>query len=149
MNITIKDVIAKVNKSSSRSNWNAGSWDFIEMFQELSGLYVDSAAETTIQETLKIYHVPGATWICTDTWVGISVMYFKDIPVAVIFQSARKSDKEIKWLDSKIYSEFLSFMWSLHQPREVCDVIEESDTVDERWFESRFDYNNRVCNIDL
>ena len=37
------------------------------------------------------------TWICTDTRVGHSVIYFNGNPIAFCEQSARKSPKHIVW----------------------------------------------------
>jgi hypothetical protein len=39
------------------------------------------------------------TWICTDTNVGLEVMRMQGLPVALIWQSARKSETNIAFLD--------------------------------------------------
>jgi hypothetical protein len=42
-----------------------------------------------------------AKWYCTDTYVGGRVYFLDDVPVALSWQSARKSTEVFRWLDKK------------------------------------------------
>jgi hypothetical protein len=35
------------------------------------------------------------TWMCTDTWVGGSIMWFDEIPFALIYQDCRKCTEHV------------------------------------------------------
>lgn len=150
-NKTIKDIIALVTKSE-KSDWKLGSWDLEDLFPDhVSHLRFNEELESELQNNIKIFHVPSATWICTDTWVGLSVMYFKNEPVAVLFQSARKSGIDIKWLSPDYYKEVISFLYTLALRSEVAFVSTTSldAEVDDGWFKQRTGWKNESVMIDL
>lgn len=52
-------------------------------------------------------------WYCTDTWVGLSVYYFDDKPLAVSLQTARKSGEEVDFVSLEVAETFYNFIVSL------------------------------------
>jgi hypothetical protein len=44
------------------------------------------------------YICPIAQWLCTDTWVGYEAVFFKDQPLAITYQSARKNNTKYFWI---------------------------------------------------
>lgn len=50
---------------------------------------------------MRMYSV--YSWVCTDTVVGMFVYFLDNQPVAVSTQTARKSDREVKFLSKEGY----------------------------------------------
>lgn len=148
---TISQVIDMVVKSP-KANWDIGYWDLRDMFwEELGYLDFDEESNFQISEAIQIYHVNGATWMCTDTWVGLSIIYFKGDAVGIISQSARKNDQIIEWFDRQYYHDFIAFVQSVSKGnRNKCRTVSLSDEVPEDWFDQKWDhFNSRPLNIDL
>lgn len=53
------------------------------------------------------------TWLCTDTWVGVSIIFLDAIPIAVTQQPARKSDTIYKWISKEAHDKMREFVLSL------------------------------------
>lgn len=53
------------------------------------------------QNDLTAYLHPLASWICTDTAVGLTFYFFKDEFVAVTSQSGRKMDENFHWISEE------------------------------------------------
>lgn len=88
----IKDIINTVDKSESNSDWvdlESIAYEF-DIHDAYNGDY------EKFQTRMKSYWF--VSWICTDTRVGGRVYFLDDIPVAVSFQPARKSDENIEWI---------------------------------------------------
>jgi len=53
------------------------------------------------------------SWMCTDTVVGIRVVYLDDEPVMMISQGGRKCDKLVKWLSQEAITATHDYITSL------------------------------------
>lgn len=117
----LKDAIYKVDKSARNE-----SWSDMEDFADILGFdYLSYNQEFSDQ--VKKYWLQ--CWMCTDTHVGFAVYYFKDEPVAVSFQSARKSDEEIEFVSEQTAEVVRAFILSLqgkeHHKPPVCNLEED------------------------
>lgn len=65
-------------------------------------------------------------WMCTDTWVGGSFIFLYDKPIAVTWQSARKSNEEIFFFSREdkqaLYNFFAEF--EIYGEVDVEDIID-------------------------
>lgn len=52
-------------------------------------------------------------WYCTDTYVGLEVIFFDDTPVAVTWQNARKSKKEFYFLSDDKLSVLRNYLFKI------------------------------------
>jgi hypothetical protein len=57
--------------------------------------------------------------LCTDSWVGTSVIMFKGKPVGVADQPARKSDTTYTWIDNEDFKGFKEYLLSLKEEEEL------------------------------
>lgn len=68
-------------------------------------------------------------WLCTDTWVGRRVYFLDGEPLAVSYQSARKSDEYIQFVSEEMADKCRKFLYELHGEGEpsydLCDMDEE------------------------
>ena len=56
------------------------------------------------------------TWTCTDTQVGLDMIYLDNEPVALQFQRYRKSDPEFLWRDQAARDQMAEYILSLARP---------------------------------
>lgn len=57
---------------------------------------------------------------CTDTWVGVTAIFYKDAFVGITSQSGRKMDVEYEWVSKALYKEVRDYVLTL------C-VVEDDD----------------------
>ena len=69
-------------------------------------------------------------WCCTDTWVGLYVIFLDGVAVGISNQDARKSRKEYKWLDEKSAEKVKNYCLSL-----VDTSIEKGDILTDKELE--------------
>lgn len=97
---TIQDAISKIDKTNHKFKNNI---DFEELYSllnlEFYSYSYDNEIENEFNDLFEAYYVPDATWCCTDTWVGLSVLFFKNEAVAILNQSGRKSDLNINFFN--------------------------------------------------
>lgn len=63
----------------------------------------------------RVQVIPVNTWICTDTEVGLYVFFMDMQPVAVSYQSARRNDTSVYWLDEEAPNKMWEFIRSLEK----------------------------------
>lgn len=88
------DAMKNVDKS------NPERWLPFEDLCNEFGLYGGFEEPADIDQRLIGYDL--VTWICTDTHVGLTVVYFDGEPAATIWQSSRKGDKDWKFVSAEI-----------------------------------------------
>lgn len=49
-------------------------------------------------DKIELQQIRIATWCCTDSFVGSSVICYNDIPLCISFQPGRKSDQTFRWI---------------------------------------------------
>ena len=67
-------------------------------------------------------------WCCTDTWVGINVIYLNNHPVAITNQTARKSGVGIYFLSEESKNSVKDYLISLYNNQEddyACYLTED------------------------
>lgn len=72
-------------------------------------------------------------WICTDTWVGRRVYLFDGEPIAVSYQSARKSDEYIEFLSNEAAIKIRNFLFELkgEEERPEFDIADQEKEIEE------------------
>ena len=58
----------------------------------------------------ELYTMWWDQWLCTDTHVGGKIMFFREIPFGLTYQSARKSDKIIVIFDKEVAEVVRTFL---------------------------------------
>lgn len=87
----------------------------------------------------RVRRIPINTWMCTDTNVGIYAYFFDGEFVALSFQSARKSDINIKWMYTDAARRVREFIRSLRDQDDEIDVklIVRDEGLDDWWITKR------------
>lgn len=117
------EAIAKINKKDLDSEYD------VDVFTNKLGIEAHWLPTEPISQRLKYVYL--VKWYCTDTWVGTKVYFLDDIPVAISYQSGRKSDEEIDFLSLNDVQRMRDFIFSLMQDTEkddkimVCDLNKE------------------------
>lgn len=117
----LKELIQRVDRSE-RNTDDAEVEDFASMFN------IQMSWEHKFGERVKKHWI--YNWMCTDTWVGLAAYYMDGEPVAVSFQSARKSDENIEFVSKEAGYKVRDFIVSLMEPEEapsfsVADLEED------------------------
>lgn len=108
------DAIKNIDKSSTNEDW----FDFGELCEQFD-LYDEYVEEDEVKQ-FKIYWLK--VWNCTDTWVGVSVLFLNDEPVAIREQQCQICDKHYSWLSKQAWKS---------TRKEVWEIIDNSKTEDE------------------
>jgi len=96
------------------------------------------------QDRLVSYYV--ASWYCTDSFVGMKVYFFDDVPVALSTQTGRKSDENIRWVSQELFDEVFNYVLSFKEPETGnCHTLNlEEEILDMypiNFYEQLFDYH--------
>ena len=84
-------------------------------------------------------------WYCTDTWVGIDVIYLNNIPVAVTNQIGRKCDINIYFLSEEAKNSVKDYLISLYNNQQDCaDYLTEDDLNKEMGEYFKIEYASQV-----
>ncbi len=84
-------------------------------------------------------------WCCTDTWVGIDVIYLNNHPVAITNQTARKSDVGIYFLSEESKNLVKNYLISLYNNQEdYADYLTEDDLNEEMGDYFKIEYASQV-----
>ena len=70
-------------------------------------------------------------WYCTDTWVGIDVIYLNNSPVAVTNQVGRKMDVNIYFLSEEAKNSVKDYLISLYNNQQDCAEYLTEDGLNE------------------
>ena len=84
-------------------------------------------------------------WYCTDTWVGINVIYLNNSPVAITNQTARKSDVGIYFLseaDKNLVKDYLLSLYSGQQ--DYSEYLTEDDLNEDMGDYFKIEYASEV-----
>ena len=84
-------------------------------------------------------------WCCTDTWVGIDVIYLNNNPVAVTNQAGRKMDVNIYFLSEEAKNSVKDYLISLYNNQQDCaDYLTEDDLNEEMGDYFKIEYSSQV-----
>lgn len=84
-------------------------------------------------------------WYCTDTWVGIDVIYLNNNPVAVTNQVGRKMDVNIYFLSEEAKNSVKDYLISLYNNQQDCaDYLTEDDLNEEMGDYFKIEYSSQV-----
>ena len=84
-------------------------------------------------------------WCCTDTWVGIDVIYLNNSPVAVTNQIGRKMDVNISFLSEEAKNSVKDYLISLYNNQQDCaDYLTEDDLNEEMGDYFKIEYSSQV-----
>ncbi|MCW3783005.1 hypothetical protein [Defluviimonas salinarum] len=114
-----------------RKAWDAGWFmDGDEIESALYGTYGSwsgSEHASLFFENEKMTSIDIDKWICTDTRVGLELLLLNGEPVAVTWQSARKADKEMRFISAEARDLFVT-AWERHRPAPdlAASVLDEA-----------------------
>lgn len=74
------------------------------------------------------------SWLCTDTVVGAFVYFLDKRPVAISTQKARKSSKEIEFIDQESYDFVKKIVGEYQQPPEL-QFVDLDEEIPPEWSE--------------
>ena len=84
-------------------------------------------------------------WYCTDTWVGIDVIYLNSIPVAITNQRTRKSNVGIYFLSEESKNSVKDYLLSLYNKEEdYVDYLTEYELNEEMGEYFKIEYSSQV-----
>lgn len=73
---------------------------------------------------------PAVTWICTDTEVGLYVIFLDQQPVATGFKRFRTSGTQFVWKSQESFEQTRAFVLSLMSVNDIeAPYVEEEDTL--------------------
>lgn len=84
--------------------------------------------DTESDKRIRSYGV--LNWVCTDTHVGFNAIYVDGSLAGMTYQSARKSDVEVKWLSQEIAETTRRMIMSNRSTPEY-DIINPDEEIDE------------------
>jgi hypothetical protein len=112
------DAINNVDRSES------DSWMNREPLYAALGLDYFYDSDQANDGRLKEYWLQ--KWQCTDTWVGLRVVFFDNKPVATIWQVARKSVEEVEFLSEEQALKLRQYLVTEDKPQfSLVDLNEE------------------------
>ena len=84
-------------------------------------------------------------WYCTDTWVGIDVIYLNNSPVAVTNQVGRKMDVNIYFLSEEAKNSVKDYLISLYNnQQDYAEYLTEDDLNEEMGDYFKIEYSSQV-----
>ena len=84
-------------------------------------------------------------WYCTDTWVGIDVIYLNNSPVAVTNQVGRKMNVNIYFLSEEAKNSVKDYLISLYNnQQDYAECLTEDDLNEEMGDYFKIEYSSQV-----
>jgi hypothetical protein len=124
----LREAIEKIDKSTKNETWV----DFSEICQELN-LEEGYISDESVFGSFECYWLK--PWYCTDTWVGVSVVFLKNEPVAIRFQECRKCSTDYFWISlearQNTLQECMRIIELLRNQDETDDFIDLNEEFDE------------------
>lgn len=114
----LRDLIARVDRSEENTD-DAQVEDFARLFD------LHLSWEEKFGTRVKKHWI--YNWYCTDSYVGLAAYYMDGEPVAVSFQSGRKSDEEIEFVSKEAAGKVRDFILTLLEPEEPSYPIANLD----------------------
>lgn len=105
--MTFDELVARVQNVPARPVWIC-RWDS-DLLDELELQNVnipDTESDRLVERTV-------CSWTCTDTGVGLSVLFLDDEAVALSFQRYRKSSPDYLWRDAQAKKQTFDYIVSL------------------------------------
>lgn len=119
----LREIVARVDKTKT-----SGCMDFADLAHAFDVYqWVAEGKRDEFDARFKEFYI--APHYCTDTWVGLSVIFLDDEAVAVCHQSGRKSDKNIQWVSKESWTKTRAVIITMieeDEPEfEIVDMDEE------------------------
>lgn len=111
----LSEIIMNVNKSKENEQWVCLD-DLCEELNISGGWGIQDE-----KENMKAYWF--AKWVCTDTWVGGRVYFLYGKPVAVSWQSGRKSPENFEFISTEAADNVRKYLYSLIQEDDDSAVV--------------------------
>ena len=84
-------------------------------------------------------------WYCTDTWVGIDVIYLNNHPVAITNQTSSKSSVNIYFLSEECKNSVKDYLISIYNnPQDYTDYLTEDELNKEMGDYFKIEYSSQV-----
>ena len=84
-------------------------------------------------------------WCCTDTWVGVDVIYLNNSPVAVTNQVGRKMNVNIYFLSEEAKNSVKDYLISLYNnQQDYAECLTEDDLNEEMGDYFKIEYSSQV-----
>jgi hypothetical protein len=115
------DAIKNVDKSDV---WSIGFDDLCEAVDASCNGWSDWA-----EHDKRIKGYPLVKWLCTDTHVGVTIVYFDDEPVAIIQQTARKSGKDWSFLSEEAAEKLRQYALSHVRQDKKWELIDPNEEI--------------------
>lgn len=113
--MTFDEIVDKVQDQKPRTVY-IDPWD-CDLLEELGLRSVDiDSAESPRLVTREVL-----SWCCTDTGVGLDVLYLDDEAVALMFQPAPHACPDFLWRDAPAKQQVFDYMVSLIRPQHLED----------------------------
>lgn len=128
----IKDLILQVDKSKV----NTTTGDIEDFANDLISNWCGSGWSNEFSEQVKGYYIQ--KWLCTDTWVGLTAWYWKDEPLAISWQNARKSSEVFSFYSQDVADRlriYIKELLEVHDPEvDLIDLEEDlGETYTVQW----------------
>lgn len=107
----LHEIIERIDKSGPTE------WVDYEAVYQAAGLPIPDYIDMNAAGFTQYFF---ASWLCTDTEVGNSILFYEDYPVALVKKSARKADEEFYWLSQYMHQLVTNVLVKLIQSREEC-----------------------------
>lgn len=113
--MTFDEIVLKVQDQKPTPIY-IDPWD-CDLLEELGlrSVDIDSA------ESPRLVSREVLSWCCTDTGVGLDVLYLDDEAVALMFQQYRKANNHFLWRDAPAKKQVFDYMVSLIRPQHLED----------------------------
>lgn len=111
--MTFDEIVAKVENVPACSVW-IDTYGGCEIVEDLGLNMVDIKCH----ESDRLFTRSVLSWICTDTAVGLDVIYLDSEPVALQFKRFRKADADILWRDAESKKKVFDYLVTLIQKPE-------------------------------
>lgn len=103
----LNELIARIDKTQLFPADIHGIVSDLDMNHFIFGQEAYTAWDSRVKEHML------APWYCTDTYVGMNVIFMDDEPICVTFQTGRKSDVQYHWYSKEAYDKLKQFIASL------------------------------------
>ena len=110
-----------IEKAKTKKHTEVDVWTMADR------LGLDSYNIENVPEVSPITQCYFIQWLCTDSYVGGSILFFNEEPVAVTSQQGRKCDLNIEWLSSESYYKVYNYVKSFTKEKHFFDVLSELD----------------------
>lgn len=84
---------------------------------------------------LKGWHHQDASWICTDTRVGVEFIFLHDEFVGISIRSARKNNIYYQWVSEETYNKVRRWMAEEYLKIRNVELIDFKAEVDMKWIQ--------------